>query len=72
MIKRYTQFIKEADETEETKVPENETDSSDSSKFTEIKDEVKSMIENTIKNSGGEYSGFVDSFNKNPDDVKFD
>lgn len=70
MIKRYTQFIKEADETEETKVPENETDSSDSSKFTEIKDEVKSMIENTIKNSGGEYSGFVDSFNKNPDDVK--
>lgn len=65
MLKKYVQFIKEADG-----VSEKETNASNSSDFKEIKDEVKSMIENTIKNSGGEYSSFVESFNKNPEDVK--
>lgn len=74
MIKKYIQFIKEADEPEQTDVKANseETDASDSSKFNEIKEEVKSMIENTIKKSGGEFKSFVDSFNKNPEDVKIE
>lgn len=63
MIKRYYQFINEADEPVETS-------EKDDNKFSEVKDEIKSMIENTIKNSGGEYNSFVESFKKNPDDVK--
>jgi hexokinase len=60
MMKKYIEFIKEADETFEN----------DTSKFTEVKDEIKSMIEKTIEKSGGEFSSFVDSFKKNPEDVK--
>ena len=60
MMKKYIEFIKEADETVEN----------DTSKFTEVKDEIKSMIEKTIEKSGGEFSSFVDSFKKNPEDVK--
>lgn len=76
MIKRYFQFIKEADETETQNVEEvknvEETDVSDSSKFTEIKDEVRSLIEKTIEKSGGELKSFIDSYLKNPEDVKVD
>ena len=81
MIKKYIEFIKEADEVEEVSTEETpaqgeaqpkETDESESSKFTEIKDEVKSMIEKTIEKSGGELSQFVESFNKNPEDVKIE
>lgn len=61
MIKRYNQFIKEADEP---------VKNVDSSKFSEVKDEIKSMIENTIDKSGGEFNSFVESFKKNPEDVK--
>ena len=67
MIKRYFQFIKEAEE-----VKSLENDASDSSKFVEIKDEVKSMIEATIEKSGGELKTFVSSYVKNPEDVKVD
>ena len=81
MIKKYIEFIKEADEVEEVPTEETpaqgeaqpkETDESESSKFTEIKDEVRSMIEKTIEKSGGELNQFVDSFNKNPEDVKIE
>ncbi len=65
MIKRYTQFVNEADVTDLTK-------SIESNKFTELKEEVKSMIDNTISNSGGEFSSFIDSFEKNSEDVKVD
>lgn len=63
MVKRYLQFIKEANE---------EVEKSDSSKYTEIKDELKSMIEKTIDNSGGEFKSFVDKFIKEPEDVKIE
>lgn len=63
MIKKYYQFIKEADETVEK---------TDDSKFTEVKEEIKSMIEKTIEKSGGEFNSFVDSFKKNPEDVKIE
>jgi hypothetical protein len=59
MIKKFVHFINEADETVEN-----------SQKFTEVKEEIKSMIEKTIEKSGGEFSSFVESFKKNPEDVK--
>ena len=63
MVKRYLQFINEANE---------EVQKVDSSKYTEIKDEIKSMIEKTIENSGGEFESFVDKFVKEPEDVKIE
>jgi len=44
----------------------------DSSKYTEIKKELKEMIENTVKNSGGSYGSFVKEFAKNPEDVRIE
>jgi len=63
MVKRYLQFINEANE---------EVQKVDSSKYTEIKDEIKSMIEKTVENSGGEFASFVDKFVKEPEDVKIE
>ena len=62
MVKKYLQFIKEA--ISDGKV--------DSSKYAEIKGEIKSMIEKTIENSGGEFASFVDKFVKEPDEVKIE
>ena len=45
-VKKYLQFINEASETN----------------YDDIKQDIKTKIENTIKNSGGEYKSFVDSF----------
>lgn len=61
MIKKYLQFIKEADEPVK-----------DDNKYTELKDEIKSMIEKTIEKSGGEFDSFVDKFIKSPEDVKIE
>lgn len=73
-VKKYLDFINEADEVQSDaqSTPENETDASDSSKFMEVKDEIKSMVEKTIKNSGGEFKSFIESLLKNPEDVKVD
>lgn len=71
MIKKYLQFIKEADEPTETQ-PVESTEKTDSGKYTELKDEVKSMIEKTIEKSGGEFKSFVDKFIKSPEDVKIE
>ena len=60
MVKKYLQFIKESDEVNKP----------DSSKFSEVTDEVKSMVEKTIEKSGGELKTFVESFIKNPEDIK--
>jgi ClpP class serine protease len=69
MIKKYLQFIKEADETTEAQPAEK---SQDSGKYTELKEEVKSMIEKTIEKSGGEFKSFVDKFTKSPNDTKIE
>jgi deoxyribodipyrimidine photolyase len=70
MIKKYLHFIKEADETEVTQdATETKTDSS---KYTDLSSEVKSMIEKTIENSGGEFKSFTDKFVKSPEDVKIE
>jgi deoxyribodipyrimidine photolyase len=73
MIKKYLQFIKEADEVEtpETETQEVAKPQSDN-KYTELKEEVKSMIEKTIDKSGGEFKSFVDKFIKSPEDVKIE
>ena len=63
MVKRYLQFINEANE---------EVQKVDSSKYTEIKGEIKSMIEKTIEKSGGEFASFVDKFVKEPEEVKIE
>lgn len=65
MIKKYTQFITESDEIQSEF-------GQDSSRFLDIKDEIKKMIEYTIENSGGEFNTFVDSFIKNPEDIKIE
>jgi hypothetical protein len=72
MIKKYLQFIKEADEVTETPPADPTTEKTDSGKYTELKEEVKSMIEKTIEKSGGEFKSFVDKFIKSPDDVKIE
>ena len=69
MMKKYLQFIKEADEVNTTEATETK---SDSSKYTELSSEVKSMIEKTIENSGGEFKSFTDKFVKSPEDVKIE
>jgi hypothetical protein len=75
MLKRYSQFIKEADETEQpvqeqpTEAPEG-IKTLDNSKYPEVMEEVQKMIENTIQKSGGELNTFIESFEKNPEDVK--
>jgi sugar-specific transcriptional regulator TrmB len=64
MIKRYVEFVTEAqDEVVGIK-------SMDPDNYTEIKDEVKSMITKTVEANGGEYKAFIDSFMQNPEDVK--
>lgn len=56
-IFKYTDFINESD---------------DASKYTEVTDEVKKLIDGTIEKSGGEYKSFIDSFLKEPDNVKIE
>ena len=73
MIKKYLQFIKEADdvETTETETQEVAKPQSDN-KYTELKEEVKSMIEKTIDKSGGDFESFKDKFVKSPEDTKIE
>ena len=63
MVKKYLQFIKEADE-----VIKPEADN----KYSELKEEVKSMIEKTIEKSGGDFESFKDKFVKSPEDTKIE
>ena len=54
------------------KVKESINESDDASKYTEVTDELKSLIEKTIEKSGGEFGTFVESFIKNPEEVKIE
>jgi hypothetical protein len=61
MMKRYLEFIKEAQD-----VSDNiGIKSMDPDNYTDIKDEIKSMIEKTIEAGGGEYKSFINSFIQN-------
>jgi len=76
MIKKYSQFINEADQSQvepqgqSEQQPAEGIKSLDDSKYTEVKEEINKMIENTIQKSGGELKSFIESFEKNPEDVK--
>jgi deoxyribodipyrimidine photolyase len=73
MIKKYLQFIKEADEVETTETETQEVAKPQSdNKYTELKEEVKSMIEKTIDKSGGDFESFKDKFVKSPEDTKIE
>jgi hypothetical protein len=69
MIKRYLNFIVEADEVNVDKLETNQSSSSD---FIEVKDELMSMIEETAKKQKQEPNSFLKEFLKNPKDVKID
>lgn len=71
MIKKYLEYIKEADENDNV-LNNDDVTTPDENKYSELKEEIKSLIEDTIENSGGEYDSFVDSFIKNPEDVKIE
>jgi hypothetical protein len=66
MIKKYLEFITE-DANDEIGIK-----SMDSGNYTDITDEVNSMIKKTIEASGGEYKSFLASFIQNSEDVKVD
>ena len=66
MIKKYLEFITE-DANDEIGIK-----SMDSDNYTDIIDEVNSMIKKTIEASGGEYKSFLASFIQNSEDVKVD
>jgi hypothetical protein len=44
----------------------------DSSKYSDIQNEIKKMIENTIDNIGGDFKTFIKTFNQNPEDIKIE
>jgi hypothetical protein len=67
MIKKYQQFINESNED-----PQSDSDISKESKYSEVKDEIKTLIDNTIENSGGEFKSFVESYIKSSEDVKIE
>lgn len=64
MIKNFLDYIKENTDIEDITV--------DSDKYTSLKEDIKSMIESTIENSGGEFNTLVDSYNRNPEDYKIE
>jgi hypothetical protein len=64
MIKNFLDYIKENTDIEDITV--------DSDKYTSLKEDIKSMIESTIENSGGEFDTFVNSYNRNPEDYKIE
>jgi hypothetical protein len=59
MMKRYLEFIKEQDVNDNIGIKSMDPDN-----YTDIKDEIKSMIEKTIE-AGGEYKSFINSFIQN-------
>lgn len=48
------------------------TEAIEANKFQEVIDEIKSLIEKTIEKSGGEFNSFVESYIKNPKEVKIE
>jgi len=63
-VKKYLQFIKEADENEVVKTSDSNYDN--------IKEDVKKKIEDTIKNSGGEFKSFIEKYISTPTDVEIE
>ena len=62
MIKKYLDYIKEADEIEKK----------DLSVFDDIKNDIKEKIESTVKKSGGEYGSFIEKLIKEPESAQIE
>lgn len=74
-INRYIQDFSEEDiyvENSLNWLSEDVDNTISNDKYSELIDDIKSKIESTIENSGGEFSTFVDSYNQNPDDYKIE
>lgn len=78
IIKKYTEFLKEELEAE-TDLPENTIDENEESeesesfsKYQEVIDEIKRLIEETINKNGGEFNQFILSLVKDPENVKIE
>lgn len=63
MIRKYFQFITEAEDLENKKF---------NSKYDELSNDIKSKIEETVDKIGGDFKSFKDKFLKSPDDVKIE
>lgn len=63
-VKRYFQFIKEADE--------NEVVKKDDSNYDNIKEDIESKVKTTIENNGGEFKSFIEKYIKTPEDVSIE
>lgn len=61
-IKNFLSYIKE----------DIEDISVDTNKYSNLENDIISMIETTIENSGGEFNTFVSSYIKNPEDFKIE
>ena len=48
------------------------TEAIEANKFQEVIDEVKSLIEKTIEKSGGVFDTFIESYIKDPEEVKIE
>lgn len=71
MIKKYLNFINEAEQSDfEVVKNQLETDESESSDFIEVKEHLRELIDKTIEKSGDEFKEFLVKFLKNPKDVK--
>lgn len=64
MIKKFNEYIKEDVDLDEITVDDN--------KYSDIKEDIKEMIESTIENNGGEYQTFVNSYKRSPEDYKIE
>lgn len=64
MIKKFNEYIKEDVDSDEITVDDN--------KYSDIKEDIKEMIESTIENNGGEYQTFVNSYKRSPEDYKIE
>lgn len=62
MIKKYLNFITEAEDSENLS----------KDKFNDIKDEVKKMIEKTIERQGGDFDSFIEKLLKEDTDSKIE
>jgi len=56
-MKKFTILIKESDDPE---------------KYSDVVEQLKKMIEATIENSGGEFKSFIESFLKDPEEIKIE
>lgn len=75
MVKRYLQFIKEADEVEKQEemiASESEGDESKSAEYLEVKEHLKELIDKTVEKSGEKSEKFIQKYLKNPKEVKID